>query len=75
MTNCGSRTVSGFNHILEDMFQYYVKSIMSVCKVLVHLLRSQVFSHVVASLCDISGPVNMVSTFLDLHEGHLKVSQ
>ena len=24
MTNCGSRTVSGFNHILEEMFQYYV---------------------------------------------------
>ena len=29
MTNCGSRTVSGFNHILEEMFQYYVKSIIT----------------------------------------------
>ena len=29
---------------------------MSVCKVLVHHLRSQVFSHVVASLCGISWP-------------------
>ena len=52
MTNCGSRTVSGFNHILEEMFQYYVTN--NEC--LVHLLRSQVFSHVVASLCDISWP-------------------
>ena len=29
MTNCGSRTVSGFNNILEEMFQYYVKSIIT----------------------------------------------
>ena len=69
MTNCGSRTVSGFNHILEEMFQYYVKSIipiMSVCKVLVHHLRSQVFSHVVASLCDISWPIQYGEHILGL---------
>ena len=26
MSNSGSRAVSGFNHILEETFQYYAKS-------------------------------------------------
>ena len=57
MNNCDSKTESGFNHILEEMFQYYVKSIITNYEHMqssVYHLRSHVFSHVVASLCDIS---------------------